>query len=60
MDEVVIGAPYSVTKGLMEHMKIDIVCHGETNVADDEDGKDPYDEPKKQVCTSTYFMYYVS
>lgn len=48
VDEVVIGAPYAVTKSLMDHFKVDIVCHGKTNIADDVDGKDPYEEPKNQ------------
>ena len=48
VDEVVMGAPYSVTKALMERFKIDLVCHGDTNVANDEDGSDPYAEPKRQ------------
>lgn len=42
MSEVVIGAPYSVSKELMEHFKIDVVCHGNTPVMADEDGSDPY------------------
>ncbi len=71
MDEVVIGAPYAVTKNLMDHFKvsfsnergfiehficigtfscqIDVVCHGETPVSEDEDGSDPYMVPKAQV-----------
>lgn len=48
VDEVVIGAPYKVTKELMQHFKVDLVCHGTANVANDEDGTDPYEEPKKQ------------
>ena len=48
MDEVVIGAPYAVTKSLMDHFKVNIVCHGKTNIATDVDGNDPYLEPKKQ------------
>ena len=48
VDEVVIGAPYTVTKSLMDHFNVDIVCHGETNVAADVGGGDPYAEPKDQ------------
>jgi len=48
VDEVVIGAPYAVTKEMMEHFKVDVVCHGKTPVADDVDGRDPYEEAKKQ------------
>ena len=42
VDEVVIGAPYSVTKELMDHFKVDIVVHGKTEVCRDIDGTDPY------------------
>ena len=35
VDEVVIGAPYAVTPELMDHFKVDVVCHGDTPVADD-------------------------
>lgn len=48
VDEVVIGAPYTVSKSLMEHFKVDLVCHGDTPVAPDVDGGDPYAEPKRQ------------
>ena len=48
VDEVVIGAPYTVTKSLMDHFNVDIVCHGKTASSPDIDGSDPYDEPKKQ------------
>ena len=42
VDEVVIGAPYCVTKEIMDHLKVDLVVHGETEVARDVDGSDPY------------------
>lgn len=43
---MVIGAPYCVTEDLLEHFKIDVVCHGQTPIAF-EDGKiDPYAVPK--------------
>ncbi|GIY03816.1 ethanolamine-phosphate cytidylyltransferase [Caerostris extrusa] len=48
VNEVVIGAPYAVTADLMEHFKVDIVCHGQTFVMSDVNGADPYEEPKKQ------------
>lgn len=44
--EVVIGAPYTVTKELMDHFNVDVVCHGRTPVQPEE-GDDPYEEPKK-------------
>ncbi|XP_036321852.1 ethanolamine-phosphate cytidylyltransferase isoform X2 [Rhagoletis pomonella] len=46
VNEVVIGAPYCVTEDLLDHFKIDVVCHGQTPIAL-EDGKiDPYAVPK--------------
>jgi len=42
VDEVVIGAPYSVTQDLMDHFKVNVVVHGDTPVMDDIDGTDPY------------------
>lgn len=47
--EVVIGAPYQVTKELMDHFNVDTVYHGQTPVMPDEDGTDPYAYPKSQV-----------
>ncbi|XP_017047909.1 ethanolamine-phosphate cytidylyltransferase isoform X1 [Drosophila ficusphila] len=49
VNEVVIGAPYCVTEELLEHFKIDVVCHGRTPIAL-EDGKcDPYAIPKTRA-----------
>ncbi|XP_055954859.1 ethanolamine-phosphate cytidylyltransferase isoform X2 [Patella vulgata] len=48
VSEVVIGAPYSVTNELMDHFKVDVVCHGQTPIMPDMDGSDPYAEPKRQ------------
>ncbi|XP_034472036.1 ethanolamine-phosphate cytidylyltransferase isoform X1 [Drosophila innubila] len=49
VNEVVIGAPYCVTEELLDHFKIDIVCHGRTPIAM-EDGKiDPYAVPKTRA-----------
>ncbi|XP_022220194.2 ethanolamine-phosphate cytidylyltransferase isoform X3 [Drosophila obscura] len=49
VNEVVIGAPYCVTEELLEHFKIDVVCHGRTPIAM-EDGKiDPYAVPKTKA-----------
>lgn len=47
VNEVVIGAPYSVTSDLMKHFKVDYVFHGTTPIPLDIDGSDPYAEPKK-------------
>lgn len=46
VNEVVIGAPYSVTEELLSHFKVDVVCHGQTPIASDVDGSDPYALPK--------------
>lgn len=48
VNEVVIGAPYSVTADLMDHFKVDLVCHGDTPITPDVDGADPYAEPKRR------------
>ncbi|EDW25642.1 GL26305 [Drosophila persimilis] len=49
VNEVVIGAPYCVTEELLDHFKIDVVCHGRTPIAM-EDGKiDPYAVPKTRA-----------
>lgn len=48
VSEVVIGAPYAVSQNLMEHFKVDLVCHGQTPIQPDADGSDPYAEPKRQ------------
>jgi len=42
VSEVVIGAPYSVSADMMEHFRVDIVCHGQTYIHPDVDGTDPY------------------
>ena len=41
VNEVVIGAPYAVTRDLMEHFNVSIVCHGQTRIMPCEDGSDP-------------------
>lgn len=46
MNEVVIGAPYSVTKELMAHFKVDVVCHGQTDISLENGVHDPYAIPK--------------
>uniref|UniRef100_A0AAY4EG72 ethanolamine-phosphate cytidylyltransferase n=1 Tax=Denticeps clupeoides TaxID=299321 RepID=A0AAY4EG72_9TELE len=48
VSEVVIGAPYTVGKDLLDHFKVDLVCHGKTEVFPDKDGSDPYAVPKKR------------
>ncbi|XP_030626397.1 ethanolamine-phosphate cytidylyltransferase isoform X3 [Chanos chanos] len=48
VSEVVIGAPYAVGKDLLDHFKVDLVCHGKTEVFPDKDGADPYAEPKRR------------
>lgn len=53
VSEVVIGAPYSVTSDLLDHFKVDLVCHGKTEVLPDKDGSDPYAEPKSRGVFQT-------
>ncbi|XP_047400193.1 ethanolamine-phosphate cytidylyltransferase isoform X3 [Sciurus carolinensis] len=48
VSEVVIGAPYAVTAELLGHFKVDLVCHGKTEIVPDRDGSDPYQEPKRR------------
>uniref|UniRef100_A0AAY4C0F3 ethanolamine-phosphate cytidylyltransferase n=1 Tax=Denticeps clupeoides TaxID=299321 RepID=A0AAY4C0F3_9TELE len=48
VSEVVIGAPYTITKDLLDHFKVDLVCHGKTEVFPDRGGYDPYAVPKKK------------
>ena len=45
VNEVVIGAPYEVTQDLMDHFKVDVVCHGRTKISSNHG--DPYEIPKK-------------
>lgn len=48
VDEVIIGAPYSVTKDLLNgSFKISLVIHGKTSVEPDIDAEDPYKLPKE-------------
>lgn len=46
VNEVVIGAPYSVTEELMKHFKVSVVCHGQTELPLENGVKDPYSIPK--------------
>lgn len=48
VNEVVIGAPYTIDKNVMEHFNVDVVVHGSTNVLPDAHGNDPYAYPKEQ------------
>lgn len=44
VDEVIIGAPYSITKDVLEKVyKIDLVVRGKMPVMPDVDGRDPYE-----------------
>lgn len=48
VQEVVIGAPYYVSAEMLDHFHVDFVCHGNTPIAADSDGRDPYAEPKRR------------
>lgn len=44
MDEVIIGAPYSVTEDVLnKEYTVHVVAHGNTPVEPDANGKDPYE-----------------
>ncbi|CAO3613769.1 unnamed protein product [Mucor hiemalis] len=48
VDEVIIGAPYSVTEELLSgEYKVAVVAHGNSELEKDLGGKDPYALPKK-------------
>ncbi|KAI9002660.1 hypothetical protein BC832DRAFT_560564 [Gaertneriomyces semiglobifer] len=48
VDEVIIGAPYSVTKDVLEKVyKVHTVVHGSTDIDRDVGGSDPYKLPKE-------------
>lgn len=53
VDEVVIGAPYSVTGEMLDHFRVNVVLHGQTPVSPDLDGRDPYAEPKHRGIFKT-------
>ncbi|CAH1251907.1 PCYT2 [Branchiostoma lanceolatum] len=48
VSEVVIDAPYKITEEMMEHLSIDMVCHGKPGspVPPCKDGGDPFAVPK--------------
>ncbi|XP_077590829.1 ethanolamine-phosphate cytidylyltransferase-like [Stigmatopora nigra] len=54
VSEVVIGAPLTVTKDLLDHLKVDLVCHGKTQTYPDKDGSDPYAVPRRQGILRTF------
>lgn len=45
--EVVMEAPYSITEELIDHFKVDVVCHGKTSIELDENGRNPYEVAKE-------------
>ncbi|KAF7721339.1 Ethanolamine-phosphate cytidylyltransferase [Apophysomyces ossiformis] len=49
VDEVIIGAPYSVTEDVLDkEYTIHVVAHGNTPTEPDLNGKDPYELPKQR------------
>jgi len=46
-DEVVIGAPFHVSKEMIDQLKINVVVHGDDVLIRGPDGQDPYELPKK-------------
>lgn len=49
VDEVVIGAPYSISKEMLDNgqRRISVVVHGKVPSMPDLDGRDPYALPKE-------------
>lgn len=48
VNEVVIGAPYSITAEMMDHFNVSVVVHGTSPIYEDADDSDPYAEPKRR------------
>jgi len=48
VSEVVFVAPYAVTAELMDHFKVDLVCHGQTPICPTTENYDPYEEPRRR------------
>lgn len=46
VNQVIIGAPYDVSKDIIDQFKIDVVVHGKTPVHPTSVGTDPYAHPK--------------
>jgi len=47
VDEVVIGAPFSITKEMIDQLKIQLVVHGDDTVPQGPHGEDPYELPRQ-------------
>lgn len=47
VDNVLIGAPFTINADLMELFNVAVVCHGKVKISDDADLEDPYLVPKK-------------
>lgn len=48
VDEVIIGAPYSVTKEILNgEYKVSVVAHGNSYLEEDMDGRNPYELPNQ-------------
>lgn len=47
VNEVVIGAPYCVDNNLIDHFKVNVVCHGKTDISLENGTIDPYAIPKQ-------------
>ncbi len=60
MNEVVIGAPYTVTKELLDHFKVDMVLHGKTSIIADAQGEFPYKVPLLIASQTEALMFFLS
>lgn len=59
VDEVIIGAPYSVTNDVLERVySVSLVVHGSTQCDQDVCGKDPYEIPKERGIFKTVDSLY--
>ncbi|XP_057295243.1 ethanolamine-phosphate cytidylyltransferase-like isoform X2 [Hydractinia symbiolongicarpus] len=47
VNQVIIGAPYKVTKEIIDQFKVNVVVHGATPIMNDTDETDPYAYPKE-------------
>jgi len=47
VNQVIIGAPYEVTKEIIDQFKVNVVVHGKTSIMKTKDGQDPYAYPKE-------------
>lgn len=58
VDEVIIGAPYSVTEDILnKEYTVHVVAHSNTEIEPDLDGRDPYEVTMNLMTLSCYNFY---